>query len=97
MGGIVIKIEGFDETLEWNAHSLTVAKFLSMGNPCDENDLIQLIHEGQGDRHDGTITFDPDTRRIILNTDYFKIPASALKFWRAIGFDVIFKRTRHVK
>ena len=82
MGGIVIKILGFKETGKWGAHSSDVANFLQMNE-------IEMV--SKGDDHDGTITFDPMLRRIIIDSDYFKMPYKALKFWRNIGFDVTFK------
>jgi len=91
MGGLVIRIEDFEQTIEWNAHSATVADFMKLGN---DDDPIEMIWEGKGDRHDGTIIFDPKKKQIIMNTDYFKMPERALRFWRAIGFDVTFKNLR---
>lgn len=81
MGGIVIEILGFKETGRWSGHSSSVAKFLQM----EDIDMVS-----KGDDHDGTIIFDPMLRRITINSDYFKMPYEALKFWRNIGFDVVF-------
>jgi hypothetical protein len=91
MGGLVIKIKDFDETIEWNAHSLTVANFLRLGT---NDDPIDMVRENQGDRHDGEIIFCPKEKQIIVDTDYFSMPKRALKFWRAIGFDIVLKSRR---
>ena len=91
MGGIVIKIEGFQETIEWNAHSATVADFLRLGTL---DQLIKMVRENKGDRADGKIIFDPAKKQIIIDTDYFSMPKRAIKFWRALGFDIVLKSTR---
>ena len=77
----MIEILGFKETGTWGAHASDVAKFLQMEN-------IEMT--AKGDDHNGTIVFDPMLRRITINSDYFKMPWSALKFWRNIGFDIVF-------
>jgi len=89
MGGLVIKIKDFDETIEWNAHSLVVANFFRLGN---DDKPIEMVHENKGDRHDGEIVIDPKERQIIFDTEYFSLPKRAIKFWRAIGFDVVLKK-----
>ena len=81
MGGITIEILGFKETGKWCGHSSAVAKFLQL-------DEIEMV--SNGDSHDGTIVFDPILRKITINSDYFSMPNKAIKFWRNIGFDIIF-------
>lgn len=82
MGGIVIEILGFKETGRWGGHAADVAEFLQMRD-------IDMV--SKGDDHNGTIIFDPMRRIITIDSDYFKMPYKALKFWRNIGFDVVFK------
>jgi hypothetical protein len=94
MGGLVIRIKDFEETIEWNAHSAVVAEFINLGS---HDSPIKMTRLGGGDNHDGDITFDPDQRQIIINTDYFWLSKRAIKFWRAIGFDIVLKNTELMK
>ena len=81
---MVLRIEGFQDTIEWNAHSSEIAKFMQLGE-------IKTVWEGKGDKHDGTITFDPTKKQIIIDSHYFSMPSKALTFWRGLGFSVMLK------
>jgi hypothetical protein len=80
VGGIVIIVKTPHGERRWGGHSMEVMKFFKLTG-------INAVEKG--DSHDGTIIFDSEERKIIIDTDYGKISKEVVRFWRCLGFDVL--------
>lgn len=80
MGGIVINVKTPHGVRRWGGHALDVMHFFKL------KDLDAKV--GTWDEHNGSITFDPQTKTIILDTDYFTPSKEVVRFWKCLGFDV---------
>jgi len=85
MGGIVIKVKTIHGLREWTGHAQDVSNFFN------RKDISAIVAPAEGDSHNGTITIDPESRSIILDTDYFTPSRETIRFWNCLGFDVLDK------
>lgn len=85
MGGIVITVKTVHGKREWSGHAEDVSNFFN------RKDISAVVAPAEGDMHNGTITFDPERRTIILDTDYFTPSKETIRFWNCLGFDVLGK------
>ncbi len=84
MGGILITVKTPNGLREWRGHAQNVATFFT------KKDISAvLVASSKVDRHNGTITIDPEKRTIIFDTDYFKLDVETVRFWKCLGFDVL--------
>lgn len=83
MGGIVIIVNSSFGTHRWGGHAEDVMNFFK------KKDVAPLASGQQGDMHNGTITFDVEEKKIIIDSDYFTPDQEVIRFWRVLGFDVL--------
>jgi len=83
MGGIVLVVKSPFGTRLWGGHALNVAEFFSLKG------IPALTPPTQGDRHNGTITFDVEGKKIIIDSDYFTPSKEVIRFWRSLGFIIL--------
>jgi len=83
MGGIVLVVKSHFGTRLWGGHAQDVVDFFKL------KEISALSPPTQGDRHNGTIIFDVEEKKIIINSDYFTPSKEVIRFWRCLGFDVL--------
>lgn len=80
MGGIVMIVKTPHGERLWGGHAQDVMNFFK---------LKDIMAVKKGDRHNGTITFDPEEKMIIFDSDYFTPSKDVVRFWKCLGFDVL--------
>lgn len=83
MGGIVLVVKSPFGTRLWGGHAQDVMNFFKL------KDISAIVPPVGGDDHNGTITFDVEGKKIIIDSDYFTPSKEVIRFWRCLGFDVL--------